>query len=406
MNKIKIVKSSINPNTYHARQRIWRIIIMATIKQYSNHKGDFWMFTAYLGKDPMTGRDKRTTRRGFKSKRAAKTALDRLINDIQENGFTKKQMPKTYNDVYLLWLDSYRDTVKESTYNITTRLFNNHIIPTFGDLRIEKINALFCQKVVNKWAKTLSTTNQIKTYANVVFKYAVKLEYITRNPMENITVPKKRRQTAKKDDNFYTKQELQAFLSVLDHNKRPFNFFRILAYTGMRKSELLALQWSDVDLDNNQITINKTLARGVSRNIIQSPKTESSNRVISIDYETANILKRWRLVQRSTMLRRGFNTSASNQLLFTSLHNKRLNTTDPFHWLNTIYKDNPKLKQITVHGFRHTCASLMFEAGADVKQVQTRLGHSSVQTTLNIYTHTTAENERKSVDAFIKYMEQ
>lgn len=379
---------------------------MATFKKYTNKKGEFWLFTVYLGIDPMTGNNKRTTHRGFKTKQAAKIALDRLLHDIEVNGIENKQMPKTFKDIYELWLEYYKDTVKESTLYNVKLMFKRTILPAFGNLRIKQITGVYCQKIVNDWAKKYVTANQMAFRTSVVFKYALKLEYIQRNPMEYVTIARNRKRSKPKKDNFYSKDELKTFLSFLDHNKQPFNFFRVLSYTGLRKSELLALRWSDIDFDNNQISVSKTLAVADNKLIVQTPKTENSVRVVNIDDSTMHILKRWRLTQRSIMLRRGFNTGKRDQLIFCTLNNKYLNTTAPNEWLVSVYKSHPDFKQINVHGFRHTCASLMFASGADVKQVQMRLGHSNVQTTLDIYTHVTEQSERETVDTFSQYMEQ
>lgn len=93
----------------------------------------------------------------------------------------------------------------------------------------------------------------------------------------------------------------------------------------------------------------------------------------------------------------GFNTLQKKQLVFANLKNgyKSLNT--PARWLKEIIKDS-QLKPITIHGFRHTSASLLFEAGATIKEVQTRLGHDDAQTTLNIYTHVTQKQDNQAAE--------
>lgn len=400
--------SNLMPYTYiyTPASELWRIHIMATFKKYTNKKGEFWLFKAYLGIDPMTGKEKRTTRRGFKTQKAAKIAYDRLLNDIQENGFAQTKAPETFRDVYKLWHEEFVDTVKSSSVEVITSIFNNNILPVFGDLRLNKISVVFCQQAVNTWSKEFATASRMRMLTSTIFKYAMKLEYTERNPMELVTMPHNRKQSQGSGDNFYSKDELRVFLSYLDRNTLPYYFFRVLAYTGMRKGELLALQWSDIDAKTNQITINKTVSRGKKQKI-ETPKTKNSNRIISVDQSTIDTLKRWKLLQRTIMLRHGFNTNNNHQLVFSAPRSNGLILTSiPIKWINQVHKAHPKLKRITVHGFRHTCASLMFASGADVKQVQMRLGHANVQTTLNIYTHITQDSARQTVDSFAKYMEK
>lgn len=141
-------------------------------------------------------------------------------------------------------------------------------------------------------------------------------------------------------------------------------FFRHLAFTGMRKGEALALTWNDIDTSLNELKINKALAQGIDfRLVIQSPKNHSSVRTLSIDDNTVKLLQRWQMKQRD---------------------------------------DN--LKKITIHGFRHTHCSLLFEAGRTIEEVKDRMGHSDIKTTMNIYTHVSKDVKDEVASNFAKYV--
>lgn len=181
-------------------------------------------------------------------------------------------------------------------------------------------------------------------------------------------------------------------------------FFRILAFTGMRKSEVLALQWVDFNPFTNELTINKTVATDENYDvIIQTPKTENSNRIISIDVETTKILRVWRKRQMETMLMFGFNINNPKQYILTNQKNTSLYPIQVNRWLVKILK-NYDLPKITLHGFRHTHATLLLESGASIKEVQERLGHDNVSTTMNIYTHVIESRREESGNKFAKYV--
>lgn len=151
--------------------------------------------------------------------------------------------------------------------------------------------------------------------------------------------------------------------------------FRLLGFTGMRRGELMALTWEDINFKNKTISIDKTVTIGLNgKEIIQPPKTHSSIRVISIDDRTLSILKNWRVEQRKLCLMHGHNTSDKSQCLFTNLRtNKRLQVQHPNKAMDKICKKY-NFKKIKIHGFRHTHCSLLFEASLSIQEVQDRLG--------------------------------
>lgn len=212
--------------------------------------------------------------------------------------------------------------------------------------------------------------------------------------------------TDEENENFYTKEELIHFLNCAKDygNYQAFTFFRLLAFSGSRKSELLALTWNDIDFTKNEIRINKALARGKnSRLYIKTTKTKKSTRTIKMDVNTMTILDEWKKRQKHDYFKLGYNTLKPNQLIFSSRKNELLQTSGVNQWMNQII-DKYSLKKITVHGWRHTCASLLFEAGSSLKEVQDRLGHNDVKTTMDIYTHVTEKAKSEAIQKLASYL--
>ena len=384
---------------------------MATIKKYTKKDGSTaYMFQAYLGTDPNTGNRIRVTRQGFSTKKEASLAISRLKVDADEGSFIKASND-TFQAVYELWLEQYRNTVKESTLQKTMELFNNHILPAFGNMKMEKITVSFCQKKINEWFKFHSKYNVMKNYTSAVLKFAIRMDLIKSNPMDKITVPRKMAKVDQDDElKYYNKEELQQFFSCCREDATQSNnllwitLFRLLAFSGMRKGEALALTWKDLDFQNEMVSVNKTVARGLgNRLLIQTPKTATSKRTIVLDGITLSMLSTWRKRQAMDFLKLGFNTMNEEQLIFPNTKNELMIPTKPDQKLDRMIKKN-ELKRITIHGFRHTHCSLLFEAGASIKEVQDRLGHADIQTTMNIYAHVTEKAKEKTAEKFAKYV--
>src|SRR5699024_9017098 len=169
---------------------------------------------------------------------------------------------------------------------------------------------------------------------------------------------------------------------------KAYAMFQVLAFSGLRRGELFGLQWRDIDFSKKTLTVNRNLIYNEMEKEFQfsTPKTKSSRREIGLDQTTLHILLRWRNFQREFFLGRGINTSSPNQLVFTSENNHYITDAYLRRIIKRITKNN-NLPHITVHGFRHTHCSLLFEAGIDMQNVKNRLGHRDIQTNMNIYAH-------------------
>ena len=222
-----------------------------------------------------------------------------------------------------------------------------------------------------------------------ILDYAVKMEIIPTNYMKLTRIPK---QTVTKEKKFYTREELLQFLKIVKENYSSdvYIIFHLLAYTGMRVGELRALTWKDIDLKNKTLTINKNMMNVGSKSTVSNTKTKTSERIIFLDDTTIKELKEFRKNSNS------FNITGR---LVTNPKKYYISTT-----LKAILIRFPELGKITPHGFLHTHATLLFEGGSTPKDVQNRLGHKDITTTLNTYTHITEEKNKETTSIFEKIM--
>ena len=379
------------------------------IKQYTKKSDGKKYYTVhiYLGKDEITGKDRYTTRRGFKTKKEALLCEAKIKTEIATNGLLNTDVT-TFKEIYELWYEGYQHTIKESTLLVNQHIFNL-LLDKLENMQLKKLTLPYCQKIINNYSKvfSLAVLKKIKIYGSMILDYAVKMKVIYSNPMKDVLLPKKKDDITSDDkDKYYSKEELKQFLELVESEQdiKLTAMFRVLAYTSIRKGELQALEWSDIDFTNNTININKTLSINSEHKItVQTPKSKSSIRCISIDEETKLILKRWKAKQRELFFSLGTRVK-KNQLCFTNdITNDYLYLNFTNDKLSKICRKH-KFKEIKIHGFRHTHCSLLFESGFTIQEVQDRLGHSDLKTTMSIYAHVTEKQRDNMADKFAKFM--
>lgn len=377
-----------------------------SIKDYKLKSGKKrYMFQIYLGTNS-NGKPIITRRRGFKSYAEAEAVFNKM-SQIKPDNFVKQKQIKV-SELRDLWFENYKTQVKESTANKNKQVFDNHIIPDFGNQYIDKITVAELQKWADRKAKQIVKYRDAINEFNALFEYGIRLNYVSENPLKRIIIPKKtsrpRRDT---EHNVYTRDELNQFLEVAkEYGLVQYTYFKLLSSTGLRKSEALALTWSDINLNAGTLSVNKTLAYGLNgKTIIQSPKSPKSKRILPISDSLKEVLIDYK--QKQKIL---------SSKLFHTIKGTYLRMSKPDQWLNSIYaKDHqdkvkyaekynlnllPDLKRITVHGFRHTFATLLIaETNVKPKTVQMLLGHENIQMTLDIYTHINKKNTEDAVNA-------
>lgn len=363
--------------------------------------------SVYLGVDQLTGKKARTTVTATTKKGVRVKARD-AINAFAANGYTVKDKPTitTYKELANSWWDSYKSSLKPNTQQSYDGLIKVHLLPVFGDYKLSKLTTPIIQQQVNKWAEK-ANTGQKGAFANYsllhnmnkrILKYGVSMQVITYNPANDVIVPRKQ-QKEKAGVKYLDNKELKQFLDYLDtlDQSNYENLFDVVLYktllaTGCRIGEALALEWSDIDLDNGIISINKTLNRYQE---INSPKSSAGYRDIPIDNATLLMLKQYKNRQQVQSWQLG----RSETVVFSVFTEKYAYACNLRQRLNKHFKA-AGVTNVSFHGFRHTHTTMMLYAQASPKDVQYRLGHSSLTMTENVYWHTNQENAKKAVSNY------
>ena len=274
----------------------------------------------------------------------------------------------------------------------------------FTDMKIKQISVAYCQKVAIKLSNRYVLYSNYYSVISRIFKYATSLDIIKSNPLDKIIKPKNK--PLKGKENYYTKQELTDFLKVSKANFKPvdYTFFHLLAFSGLRTGEAIGLMWSDVDFENKRLSISRTAVVIGKKQTVQDPKTKRSKRVITLDDETLNVLKLWKRQQIKEYFQAGVPYNHDSNYIFTNISGGWLLAATMKVKLSRFFCKHKELKKISPHGFRHTHASLLFEAGVTAKIISDRLGHNNVQITLDMYTHINDNQRVEVVDQFMDFI--
>lgn len=253
--------------------------------------------------------------------------------------------------------------------------------------------------------KEISSFRKVKAYTAKVLNYGIKHGYLEKTPFDLVEMQKLKKQISLDDDeefsNFYEREQLLQLLNAFKESRSTmiYTLFHLLAYSGMRKGEALALKWSDINFEGNEVRINKAFSRGRDCPLYLKTTKNGVVRTISMDKQSMDLLAMWKKEQAQK-----FDTKPDKkQLVFTNRNNDFIQPVQTQKWLQQIFK-KVDLPKITTHGLRHTHCSLLFEAGASIKEVQERLGHTDVKTTMDIYTHVTKKTKASTIDKFEAYL--
>ena len=362
----------------------------------------------YLGGDVITGK-KVTTKVTARTKKELKTKAQQAQFDFKANGSTryKEVAIETYEELASSWWDSYKNTVKANTRNTQKGLLNNHVLPLFGEFKLDKLTTPLIQSTMNKLANSTNTGEagaylhygKIHTLNKRILQYGVILQVIPTNPANNVVLPRNTQKDKKAKVKHFNNDELKQFLTYLDSldNTKYNTYYDITLYkfllaTGCRINEALALSWSDIDLDNSVVHITKTLNCEMKLN---SPKSKSSYRDIDIDQQTVTMLKKYQRKQTQEAWKLG----RTETVVFS-------NFIKAYPRINQLTKrlrahfDKAGVNNIGFHGFRHTHASLLLNSGIPYKELQHRLGHSKLSMTMDTYSHLSKENAKKATSFY------
>lgn len=368
---------------------------------------------AVSAKDPKTGKFKVIRRRGFTTKKEAQLEESKITLAVKNGSFFAETTNSlTYQAVYEKWLKTYRLNCEPSTLLKTERMFRNHFLPKFGEQLVDSITSEQLYDYAVELAQKFTRSDTMFNYCTAPLSFAHKMDLMKKDIVSKIEKPKSRRNRRSKADDFYDEWQLNLFLQISENlsetNYKQYAFFMMLSQTGMRKQEICALTWDDLDFENESLTIDKVVTRGENGLYIANrTKNVSSTRRISVDSDTLVVMENWRELQRDQ-----FKNWDSSFLIFCADRRnengqKILSMNTVRKWLLTVQdlmdlEYGSKLKRIDVHGFRHTHISLLAQTQTKFQAIAARVGHANIKITTDIYTHVTKESEDELKDSIVK----
>lgn len=376
-------------------------------------RGNSWRYRISTGKNPTTGKYEYISKSGFKRKSDAKHHAEMVERQLR-NGEYIAPSTSTFKQVADDWLKQYANDAKVSSVRAREKAIY-HAVERFNTYPIQTIKKNDYQRFVDGMSAQYSKNyvDSIVASTNMIFKYAYDMKLIKVLPSEGIKRPKKKRTVEELEDieihkKFLEKDELFQFLEIAKNNHAPLNSFQVfttLAYTGLRAGELLALKWSDIDFDNNTISITKTYYNpnnNKKKYQILTPKTESSIGKITVD---ANVIKMLHDYKVNVQDNWKDELYVDNNFVFTDNNGYPLVVKKLSMWIQSIMSRTNIDKNISTHSFRHTHCALLIEAGVHIKEIQERLRHKDINTTMNIYAKITNSYKKDASQKFSRLME-
>lgn len=306
---------------------------------------------------------------------------------------------KQYSDIFL---KKYCEgNIGLVTINNYKRLLK-YIIPYLGDFKLSKITSYMLDNMYQKLkrgvkGKELSNNSMYDYYKiiNVMFNQAVKWEFIDKNPNTKAQKPKKET----KEQKFYDLEQVNKLINCLENESIRDRTLVILALdSGARRGEISALRWSDLDFNTGTLKIERSLK--VVKGIVdeKKPKTSSSIRTIQLSNTSIKYLKDYKEWQDNYIISMGKKWQGQDRI-FTSINGSHMHPSTCYKIFTKIIKKYG-LEHISFHNLRHTSASLYVHKGVSLKAVSQKLGHSNVNITASIYTHTFNSDIEKSASIF------
>lgn len=350
-----------------------------------------WIVDISNGFDPITLKQRRVVRKGYKTKKEAIEAEHYLRSvELKERFYGAKI---TVSMLYELLKEEDSINCRKISYiNTQDNNYNRHIkdyfskVDNVGKLTYEDIyqfREYLKQKVAQNSNKPLSTNtiNKIMILLKKIFDVGLRKGYYATNPVKLL----KKLPIEKTKMQFWTVEEFQQFLTLFEPEEYNIKLlFTVLFFTGLRLGEALALTWQDIDFSSNTIHITKSIYvnKGISH--ISTTKTKAGTRRIIINKKLSQELQHWQQQQKHLL-----EQFTSDSLTLQVFQSNPLTITK-----NAIEKQYKKilerddtLKKIRIHDFRHSHASLLINQGEDYLVVKERLGHASIMTTIDTYSH-------------------
>ncbi len=361
--------------------------------KWTKDKRHWYFYTRYIDE---FGKKKAYYSKMYANKNEALEAENEYKKQLK---FGTNSNKKLFNDIVEEWLYYKKQMVKSSTYYGIYNKIKNHIITYFENIYSENIKIL----QINKWREHILALNISTSHMNKIIGYMQEiLKYAVENHGFNIKVASKLQKIKEEkikdvpkdaEINYWTFEEFNKFIKSVD-NDFYYTLFNFMYYTGLRYGEMNALSWNDIDLEKKTLKVSKNLTNKLVDGgyAITTPKTNNSNRIVELDDNLINLLKKHLEIEKKIY---NFN---NDMFIFGNVHyipattfRRNLN-----HYINIA-----KVKRITTHGFRHSHASLLINLGCDSRDVAERLG-DTVQMVEKTYYHMFPEKKKTTVELLNK----
>lgn len=334
---------------------------------------------------------------GFLTKTEAKSAALEVELQVKKRK-TVIVKDKSFSKLFKEWIDTYKNDIQDKTkrrYNAHQKLVEEH----FNNKPIQNITKTDYQKFLNKYADkhAKESTRKLNTNIRACVKYAINEGFIQKDFTEGAVIYGKI--AAKKEEDKYIEYDEAKMLYkyLIDEKENYTSHYLILLglVSGMRFGELAGLTRDDFNFEENMITITKSW--NDEENRLGNTKNEQSKRTLLIDKRTMNKFHDW------------FSSTDERKLIFSDpLEHGVITNAATNKALKKILK-KLGIKQITMHGLRHTHGSMLLADGASVAYVSERLGHADIQTTNNIYSHVLkklrAVEDKRAMHLFDEHLE-
>jgi len=361
-----------------------------------------------LGRDPTTSKYKYQWVSVKGTKKEAEKRLAEILHQLDTGTFMKPGKT-TLGEFLERWLKDYAwSNLAPRTAEGYEHIIRRHLIPALGNmpltqLKPENLQRYYSEKLTSgrcdgKGALSPRTVRHHHVTLHDALESAVKWGLLSRNPADGVSPPRCQR------PEWHTLSEDDIHTLLDAAQKTPyFALFHTALYSGMRRSELLALRWSDIDLLLCQVYVTRTLHQLRDGSIVfRAPKTAKGRRMIALSPSAVSVLREHKERQEAMRAMLGIPLK-DDDLVFSDLEGKPLLPNTVTHaWIKLVRRIG--LKGIRLHDARHSHASLMLKAGIHPKIVQERLGHSSVTITLDTYSHVAPGLQEAAAASFDKLL--
>ncbi|MEK4083798.1 site-specific integrase [Psychrobacillus sp. FSL K6-1415] len=367
-------------------------------------RGKTYSYAIDIGHDPLTGKRKQISKGGFIKKKDAEAAARKIELLLDEKRYIVPSK-EIFSDYILNWFDNhYRNRIKQTSATNSRYIIEKHLLQenAFANKEIAKVTTSDIDLFYNQKLKENYSTSYIRKMhqlLNQAFSQAVKWKKIMFNPVGDADPPSVKYE----EMSIWSLKDIQEFLSNCK-GERHYLTFLLAIYTGMRRGEILGLQWSDIDLEQKVIHVKRSLAHVPKKGyIFTSLKTKNSKRQIPIPEFVLNelVLQKKRIEEWKELVGSVF----EDQELVICTNTGSLQ--DPRNIVRVMKRilKTAKVPNIRFHDIRHTHASILISAGVDIVKISKRLGHANPKITLEFYAHLLPNTDCDIADTFHQTMQ-